>query len=279
MNEVQVGCDLQYQILAPTTFLFQIGVAQTASQMCKNEFFITDPIVDVQHFTIGAEENRVHRLVLQPCNFSMHYEGVVQLNAEIDPPVELLEQPYQELPPNVLPYLNPSRFCESDLLGNFAMSEFGSLPQGFSRVNAICDWTFKHLKYMSGTTNSQTTAQDVLVQRRGVCRDFAHLAISLCRGLNIPARYVSGYAVNLNPPDFHGFFEAYLGERWYLFDASRLAPVAGLVRIGCGQDAANVPFASLLGSATLKSKNVWARASNMAPISETSNGSNAISTA
>jgi len=279
MSEVQFGCDLQYEVLAPTTFLFQIGVAQSHSQVRIHEVLNLDPVVEIQHFTMGLEQNRVHRVVLQPCLFSLHYDGVVRLDAELDPPSELLEQPYRELPPAVLPYLNPSRFCESDLLGNFAMSEFGSLPQGYSRVKAICDWTFEHLRYTAGTTNSQTTARDVLVQRRGVCRDFAHLAISLCRGLNIPARYVSGFAVNLNPPDFHGFFEAYLGERWYLFDASRLAPVAGLVRIGCGQDAANVPFASLLGSAILKSKRVWATASNMMPIPQASDDTIAVSTA
>ena len=279
MNEVQFGCDLQYEILAPTTFLFQIGVAQNGNQICKGEFLKTDPVVNIEQFSMGIEQNRVHRIVVNPCTFSLHYEGVVQIDPELDPPKELLELPYGELPPWVLPYLNPSRYCESDLLGNFAMSEFGALPQGYSRVKAICDWTYKHLIYMSGTTDSQTTARDVLVQRRGVCRDFAHLAISLCRGLNIPARYVSGFAVNLNPPDFHGFFEAYLGERWYLFDASRLAPVGGLVRIGCGQDAANVPFASLMGTANLKNKNVWATATDMTPILQSSNEANAVSTA
>ncbi len=266
MNEVQFGCELEYEVIAPTTFLFQIGIAQSENQRCIHEVLNLNPMVPIQRFTMGLEQNRVHRVVLQPCNFTLHYDGIVQLDAELAPPAELLEQPYGELPPEALPYLNPSRFCESDLLGNFAVSEFGALPQGYSRVKAICDWTFEHLLYMAGTTNSQTTARDVLIQRRGVCRDFAHLAISLCRGLNIPARYVSGFAVNLDPPDFHGFFEAYLGERWYLFDASRLAPVAGLVRIGTGQDAADVPFASLLGSATMKSKKVWATASNMASI-------------
>jgi len=279
MNEVQFGCDLQYDVLAPTTFLFQIGVAESDGQTLVHEVFNIDPFVEVQQFTMGLEQNRVHRVVLQPCMFTLHYDGVVRLDADLHPPSELLEQPYRELPSTVLPYLNPSRFCESDLLGNFAMSEFGALTQGYSRVKAICDWTFKHLRYTAGTTNSQTTARDVLVQRQGVCRDFAHLAISLCRGLNIPARYVSGFAVNLNPPDFHGFFEAYLGDRWYLFDASRLAPVAGLVRIGCGQDAANVPFASLLGSALLKNKKVWATASNMTPILQTSDEATAVSTA
>ena len=154
--------------------------------------------------------------------------------------------------------LNPSRYCESDLLGNFSMPEFGSSSQGFLRVKSICDWTYSNLAYVSGSTNSQTTARDVFVERQGVCRDFAHLAIALCRGLGIPARYVCGYAAELQPPDFHGFFEAYLGDRWYLFDPTRLAPVSGFVRIATGQDAADVPFATFIGAAQLKSKKVWA---------------------
>ena len=118
-----------------------------------------------------------------------------------------------------------------------------------------------NLDYVSGSTNSQTTARDVFVQRQGVCRDYAHLSIALCRGLGIPARYVCGYAAELQPSDFHGFFEAYLGDRWYLFDPTRLAPVSGFVRIATGQDAADVPFATFNGAAQLKSKRVWANRS------------------
>jgi transglutaminase-like putative cysteine protease len=97
-----------------------------------------------------------------------------------------------------------------------------------------------------------------LIQRVGVCRDYAHLAIALCRALCIPARYISGYAVALQPPDFHGFFEAYLGARWYLFDATRMAPVEGFVRIGTGRDAADASFATIIGEAALTYMAVWA---------------------
>ena len=159
----------------------------------------------------------------------------------------------------MLPYLNPSRYCESDRLATFAMAEFGRLDRGYSRVAAICQWTHDHLNYLPGITNASTGACDVLILRSGVCRDYAHLAIALCRALCIPARYVSGYAVTLDPPDFHGFFEAYLGNHWYLFDATRLAPLAGLVRIGMGRDAADVPFATIIGAATLKKKFVSAQ--------------------
>jgi transglutaminase-like putative cysteine protease len=162
------------------------------------------------------------------------------------------------MPPEVLAYLNPSRYCESDLLARFAMEEFGKLFFGYSRVQAICNWVFDYLEYTPGSTNSATTAKDVLVQRTGVCRDYAHLSIALCRALGIPARYVAGYAINIYPPDFHGFMEAFLDGQWYLFDPTRLSLVSELVRIGIGRDAADVSFATLNGDALLSHKDVWA---------------------
>jgi transglutaminase-like putative cysteine protease len=109
-----------------------------------------------------------------------------------------------------------------------------------------------------GSTDSSSTAVDVLVQGAGVCRDYAHLGMALCRAMGIPARYVSGYAVDLEPPDFHGFFEVYLDQRWFLFDATRMAPLDGLVRIASGRDAADAAFATLVGAASLEHKVVSA---------------------
>ncbi len=129
---------------------------------------------------------------------------------------------------------------------------------GHQRVQAICDWVHDFLDYTPGSTNSLTTASSVLLTRTGVCRDYAHLAISLCRGIGIPARYVSGYAVDLDPPDFHGFMEAFLDGKWFLFDPTKLAPLTGLVRIGTGRDAADVAFATITGDAVLTEKSVWA---------------------
>jgi len=143
-------------------------------------------------------------------------------------------------------------------LTHFALSTFGNTEPGYLRVTAICDWINNNLHYQPGSSGESTSACDVLVQREGVCRDYAHLAIALCRALCIPARYISGYAVDLQPPDFHGFFEAYLGFRWYLFDATRMAPVEGFVRIGTGRDAADASFATIIGEATLTSMAVWA---------------------
>jgi len=177
---------------------------------------------------VGMEGNRLHRVVVQPCQLSISYQATAELTPEIDRPREVRESQAAEMPPEVLTYMNPSRYCESDVLARFAFEEFGQLSPGFGRIQAICDWVHHHLECTPGSTMATTTASDVLLQRTGVCRDYAHLAISLCRGIGIPARYVSGYAVDLQPPDYHGFMEAFLDDHWYLFDPTRLASTLGL---------------------------------------------------
>ena len=157
-----------------------------------------------------------------------------------------------------------------------AWKEFGELSNGYYRVQAICDWVNQRIDYVEGSTNTSSSACDVLIQRTGVCRDFAHVSIALCRALGIPARYVSGYAADLQPPDFHGFFEAYLSDNWYLFDATRMASVSRLVRIGMGRDAADASFANVVGQARLDSIWVSAVAEDSMPSNE---ADNAISTA
>lgn len=259
MKSIFVGCDLSYDIVAPTTFLLNVTAAQTPSQRVTREQFFLQPDIAMQTFPMGLTGNQVHRFRLLPCAFRLRYEALVALDAGADSALPLEEQSYRDLPPESLPYLNPSRFCESDLLGDFAQGEFGALPHGHSRVEAICSWIHQRIRYTPDSTTSHTTACDVLIQRTGVCRDFAHLGIAFCRALGIPARYVSGYGLGVHPPDFHGFFEAFLGERWYLFDASHMAPIEGLVRIASGWDAADVPFATWLGSAVLTGKTVWAQ--------------------
>jgi transglutaminase-like putative cysteine protease len=253
-----LGCELDYRVKARTSFLFHVAAANTPHQKVQREQLRIEPAKEYDVCYLGAEDNRVFRFQAEPGELNLNYQAIVSLNAEVDSRPRIAEMEHPQLPEEALPYLNPSRYCESDRLGNFAIAEFGHLDRGYLRVDAIRDWTHEHLRYQSGSTNASTTACDVLIQRTGVCRDYAHLTIALCRALCIPARYVSGYAVALEPPDFHGFFEAYLGNRWYLFDATRLAPVEGLVRIGMGRDAADVPFATLIGAAVLEKKSVTA---------------------
>lgn len=258
MTQIQIGSTLVYEVRQPTIFLLKIAAAWTSHQALDNESLTFDPVVDVEQCQVGLEGNRLHRVVVQPCRFKIAYQAAADLTPDIDQPREVGEAQASLMPPEVLTYMNPSRYCESDILAKFAYEEFGQMSPGFTRVQAICDWVYDHLEYTPGSTTATTTSADVLLQRTGVCRDYAHLAISLCRGVGIPARYVSGYAVDLQPPDYHGFMEAFLDGQWYLFDPTRLASTLGLVRIGVGRDAADVAFATLTGNATLLEKNVWA---------------------
>lgn len=257
-KKIHVGCVLSYQVKQPTTFLLKITAAATSHQKIVTEDLNVTPNVQPEYCQVGVDGNRLQRLVVQPCQLTVRYEATVNLDPERNHPDDLRESDAAQMPPDVLTFVNPSRYCESDVLGRFAFEEFGALPRGYSRVRAICDWVFEHLDYTPGSTGPTTTATDVLLQREGVCRDYAHLMITLCRGLGIPARYVSGYAVNLQPPDFHGFVEAFLDGNWYLFDPTRLASTDALVRIGLGRDAADVAFATMTGSSVLESKSVWA---------------------
>lgn len=155
--------------------------------------------------------------------------------------------PLNAIPLDIMPFLLPSRFVPSDRLAAFAQREFGEQPMGHRRVTAICNWIYDNIDYQRGASNEQTTATESLIKRAGVCRDFSHIGTAFCRALNIPARYVSCYAYGLEPRDFRAVFEAYLGGRWWLFDATRQANLDGLVRIGVGRDAAEIAFASPFG--------------------------------
>jgi transglutaminase-like putative cysteine protease len=277
---IDVGCDLTYQVRGSTVFLFQIVAASTHRQTVLSEDLKLDPGMKVERCQIGTDGNQLVRVVVSPCEFHISYRGSVELKPETQRSNDIGESPISSTPAEVLTYLNPSRYCESDLLSRFAYEEFGQLYPGFSRVQAICNWVFEHLDYTPGSTNANTTAADVLLQRTGVCRDYAHLAITLCRGMGIPARYVAGYALNLHPPDFHGFMEAFLDGQWYLFDPTRLTSILGLVRIGTGRDAADVSVATITGNTLLTEQSVWTRSAtnNTDPIDDGS-GSDAVSTA
>ena len=258
MTSIFVGSDLSYEVKQRTSFLFQVAAATTPHQRVRREVMHASSGARVEECAHGELDNRMYRVVSDPGDFALSYRAEIELSAEVVDPNELDEIEHPSLPAAVLPFLNPSRYCESDRLMRFAYEEFSSVAPGYSRVKAICDWTYSHLDYTLGSTGPTTTACDVILNRTGVCRDYAHVAIALCRAIGIPARYVAGYAVKLDPPDFHGFFEAFLGQRWFLFDATRLAPVGGLVRIGTGRDAADVSFATLIGSAALRSMRIWA---------------------
>jgi transglutaminase-like putative cysteine protease len=165
--------------------------------------------------------------------------------------------PISALPLDILPYLLPSRFVSSDRLAPFAEREFGSLPKGHQHVTAICSWLYENIDYTRGSSDEETTADESLLKRAGVCRDLAYLGTAFGRALNIPARFVSCYAYGLEPCDFPAVFEAYLAGRWWLFNATRQANLDGLVRIGVGRDAAEIAFAMPYGDMEPTGMTIW----------------------
>lgn len=188
-------------------------------------------------------------------SFSAHYRATVDIVR--DPPnlTALQVSPHNALPALVVSYLFPSRYCEADRFEQFVGREFGHLGGG-AKVRAMADWIYDHVDYISGSSDGTTTACDSFIKRQGVCRDFAHMLIAFARAAGIPARMVSAYAWQLDPPDFHAVVELWLEDAWHLVDPSRLAPVEGLVRIAVGRDATDISFMTIFGSAEMISQNV-----------------------
>ena len=256
MIRLKFSIDLRYEIADfASDFVFNIHAAHTRCQTVVSEaLHISPPVASTVHVdpTYGS---RYMRLKAEPGVLAIRYDATVDIAHHTESPARIMEVPIAFLPPEVLPYLYPSRYCQSDRLHRFATREFGHLAQGYWRVQAILDWVRHRTKFLSGSSNSSTSAVDTLVEQVGVCRDFAHLMIALCRAVNIPARFVTGidYGADpaLGPTDFHAYVEVYLGQRWYLFEPSGVSPPMGLVRLGTGRDAADVSFATMFG--TIKS--------------------------
>jgi transglutaminase-like putative cysteine protease len=252
MKTFHIDCELNYDVAERTLFLLSIAAPSTDSQNVCAESITVSPEVPVDQLQVPGSTNRLLRLVAPQGALNIRYLANVDVLRALPGPEEG-EVPVGQLPASVLPYLVASRYCESDLLFPVACTEFGHLPQGVARVQAICQWIRDNIEYKVGTSHTLSTARDALDARAGVCRDFAHIAIAFCRALNIPARFVTGYAKYADPPpDFHAIFEAYLGDAWYLFDPTELSPVVDLVRIGTGRDASEVAFATFFGAARLR---------------------------
>lgn len=256
----RVGCRLEYWVPVPSTFVLNVAAAHTAHQRVTQEALTISPDVAPESYVEDATANRYHRFVAEPRNIAVHYEATVDCAPRLADPVGIPAAPPDRLPMPTLAYVRPSRYCQSDHLMRLAHREFAGVAPAYEQVRAVCAWIYDNVDYLSGTTGSLTSAFDTATARAGVCRDFAHLAIAFCRALNIPARFVSAYAFDLWPPDFHAVFEAWLGDGWYLFDPTRRASPAGLVRIGTGRDAADVSFALIFGPATLTAMEVTAAA-------------------
>ena len=253
MIRIELQIALNYQVDPQgADFVFNIHAAQTACQRISFESLTLSQNISPQVYTDPVSGNRYMRLHAGPGELNVRYAATVDLTHHFADPVQIAEVPVRDLPPEVMGYIYPSRYCQSDRLLTMANNEFGHLQHGYGRVQAIRDWVQRHVAFTSNSSNSNTSALDTLVGQVGICRDFAHLMVALCRALNIPARFTTGtdYGADpvLGPPDFHAYVEAFVGDRWYIFDPSGTAIPMGLVRFGTGRDAADVAFATIFGN-------------------------------
>jgi transglutaminase-like putative cysteine protease len=261
---LRVGCEFSYDVTAPTAVTVQVRPRSDSSHQLVTEAWSTTPSVPVDEYA-DVYGNPVKRFVMPSGPVVLRYDAICAVPDEVDPdPTAATQVPVEELPGQLLHFTLPSRYCLSDELMSMAWQLFGQTQPGAQRVQAICDWVHDNIKFKYGTSNPLTTAADVLRDRIGVCRDLTHVAVSFCRAMNIPARYVFGYLPDLyvpvdpNPMDFAAWMEVYLGDRWWTFDPRNNARRAGRVLIGRGRDALDVAMITTFGPAAFRSMTVWA---------------------
>ncbi len=252
MIRMDYQVELKYEAQGQSDFVLNICPARTRAQRVLTEILEVEGATPSYTFTDPATANRINRLYADGGPLLVRYRGTVELDHVIDDPAGIRERDIRSMPSEVVPYILPSRYCPSDRMRDVATAMFGNVEPGYARVAAIGDWVTQHVRFASGASDATTCAMQTFSSRVGVCRDYAHLMIAICRALNIPARYVTGvdYGADaaLGPTDFHAYVEVFLGQRWYLFDPTGLTEVINLIRIGTGRDAADVSFATLFGN-------------------------------
>ena len=253
----EVFAKLKYKSTVLSTLILNIQPFKTLGQQVLEERFDSSIPLKSYEWYANAGEKRFKVLeVPESKEIVFSYTGVIENNIKTIPARQLDDVQISLMPVSVLPYLNPSRYCQSDKLYKFAFDKFGSINSTFEKVMAIRDWIYENVEYKGGVTSAQTSAFDTVKEQVGVCRDFAHLGVALCRALTIPARYFTGYAYQLIPQDFHACFEVYLGGYWVIIDATKLVPINGLVKIATGFDATDTALASSFGDLIFTSMEV-----------------------
>jgi transglutaminase-like putative cysteine protease len=262
--EIRVGFDVALRFPAATPMIVTLGVHSSRSgDLLEPDVLRVEPEVPLS-FYVDSYGNHCHRLVAPAGVLRLRGSGLVADSGRPDPVLPWLQQqPVEELPEEALLFLLASRYCESDLLSPMAWSRFEGGAGGWGRVQAICDFVNQHVRFDYGRSSPTKSALQTLDSREGVCRDFAHLAIALCRCMNIPARYCTGYLSDIEVPpphtamDFHAWFEAYLGDDWHVFDPRNNTPRIGRILIARGRDAADVALTTTFGPSELESFQVW----------------------
>lgn len=236
---LRASCDLTFDITVPTPFVLMLRPRSGAHQWISREEYKIKPSVPVFEFTDNFG-NLCQRLISPVGSFAIRFVADVMTADSVDQSPHAPFVEIQNLPDGVLCYLLPSRYCESDRFHQMASEITDGQWPGYDQVTAIVTWLRNTISYRPGSSDIPTSATEVNVRGVGVCRDFAHLGIALCRSLSIPARMVVGYLYQLEPMDLHAWFEAYVGGRWYTFDATQSEPTGSYVTVGYGRDAADV---------------------------------------
>jgi transglutaminase-like putative cysteine protease len=263
-RQVRVGCEFRYTAEVETPTVLQVQPSGAPPATVLRQGWETVPAAD-RHAYTDMYGNHCQRLNLPVGDTTLRYEAVVMVpDATEDVDLDAAEVPAAKLPDDVLVYTLPSRYCLPDVLGDEAWRLFGTEKPGYRRVRAICDHVHGHLSFSYGSSTPTTTAADAYAAGRGVCRDFAHVAISFCRALSIPARYAFGYLPDMDVPpdpapmDFAAWMQVYLDGRWWTFDPRNNAARKGRVLIGLGRDAVDVAMVTTYGGPVLHSMLVWA---------------------
>ncbi len=237
---------LSFHAEAEIPAIFMLKPRSGQGQWVTSEDYELVPEIQMIEYTDGFG-NLCQRATIPPGPFSITANCVVDSpdNIDVDPDAEFV--PIELIPDPLLQFLLPSRYCQADFLGNLATSITGDIPPGYRQAEAIRTWIRREVRYEYGTSNASTSALETANDKVGVCRDLAHLGIALCRAINIPARMVVGYLHELKPMDLHAWFEAYVGQRWYVFDATQDEPKGNRITIAYGRDAADVALTTQFG--------------------------------
>ncbi|MET0965767.1 MAG: transglutaminase family protein [Nakamurella sp.] len=264
VRQMRIGCDFVYDSAVDTPAVVQVTPLGVDNVRIEKEEWSFSPTLETHEYR-DIYGNRCQRLILPAGRSEFSYHALAQVpDATEDYDFSAPELMPEDLPDDVLVYLMPSRFCLPDMLGNEAWSRFSAIPPGYTRVQAICQHVNDHLQFAYGSSGPWTTAVDVNASGFGVCRDFTHLAITFCRAMNIPARYVFGYLPDMdvpidpNPMDFAAWMEVWLGDRWWTFDPRNNIRRKGRVLIGRGRDASDVAMVTTFGGPLLQSMTVVA---------------------
>jgi transglutaminase-like putative cysteine protease len=253
---LDAGCEMTLQADADCPAIAMLRPRSGLAQWLVRESYEFDPWVPTTEY-VDIYGNLCQRLVIPQGSMRIRVEATVETEAYIAIDVDARVTPVAELPDSSLIYLLPSRYCPADKMGQQAWRIVKDAAPGYQQVEAIRAWIHERIEYRYGVSNASTDALDTLNAGAGVCRDYTHIGVALCRALNIPARMVVGYLHGLDPMDMHAWFEAFVGDRWYTFDATQSVPKGGRVVIAYGRDAADVAFISNYGALETVAMRVW----------------------